>query len=131
MFDFGGFYDIFCLIFERIFVNRKNVIIIGDFNLNMLDNFGNGKKFKDLFLLVGFSNIIKFFIRVIGNLSIVIDLICINNLMKIIFLGVIDICIVDYRFIYLLFKFIKLCNLFLIIKDVKSYKGVKENLKFF
>lgn len=51
--------------------------------------------------------------------------------MKIIFLGVIDICIVDYKFIYLLFKFIKLCNLFLIIKDVKSYKGVKENLKFF
>ena len=40
--DFGGFYDIFRPILERISVNRNNVIITGDFNSNMLDNSGNG-----------------------------------------------------------------------------------------
>ena len=74
--DFGGFYDIFRPILERISVNRNNVIITGDFNSNMLDNSGNGKKFKDLLQLVGFSNIIKSPTRVTGNSSTVIDLIC-------------------------------------------------------
>ena len=77
--DFGGFYDIFRPILERICVNRKNVIITGDFNANMLDNSGNGKKFKDLLQLAGFNNIIKSPTRVTENSSTVIDLICTNN----------------------------------------------------
>ena len=95
--DFGGFYDIFRPILERISVNRKNVIITGDFNSNMLDNSGNGKKFKDLLQLAGFNNIIKSPTRVIENSSTVIDLICTNNPTKIISSGVIDICIADHK----------------------------------
>lgn len=82
--DFGGFYDIFRPILERISVNRKNVIITGDFNSNMLDNSGNGKKFKDLLQLTGFNNIIKSPTRVTENSSTVINLICTNNPPKII-----------------------------------------------
>ena len=129
--DFGGFYDIFRPILERISVNRKNVIITGDFNSNMLDNFGNGKKFKDPLQLAGFNNIIKSPTRVTENSSTVIDLICTNNPTKIISSGVIDICIADHKFIYSSFKLIKSRNPPPNIKDVKCYKGVKENPKPF
>ena len=77
--NFGGFYDIFRPILDRISVNRKNVIITGNFNSNMSDNSGNGKKFKDLLQLVGFNNIIKSPTRVTENSSTVIDSICTNN----------------------------------------------------
>ena len=129
--DFDGFYDIFQPILERISVNRKNVIITGDFNSNMLDNSGNCKKFKDLLQLTGFNNIIKSPTRVTENSSTVIDLICTNNSTKIVSSGVIDICIADHKFIYSSFKLIKSRNPPPIIKDVKSYKGVKENPKPF
>ena len=112
-------------------MNRNNVIITGDFNSNMLDSSGNGKKFKDLLQLDGFNNIIKSPSRVTENSSTVIDLICTNNPMKIISSGVIDICITDHKFIYSSFKLIKSRNPPPIIKDVKSYKGVKENPKPF
>ena len=77
--DFGGFYDIFRPILERISVNRNNVIITGDLNSNMLDSSGNGKKFKDLLQLTeltGFNNIINSPTRVTEYSSTVIDLIC-------------------------------------------------------
>ena len=69
--DFGGFYDIFrpILAIERISVNRNNVIITGDLNSNMLDNSGNGKKFKDLLQLTGFNNIIKTVRRLVITLQ--------------------------------------------------------------
>ena len=57
--DSEGFYDKFLPILERISANRKNVIITGDFNSNMLDNSGNGQKFKDVLQLVNFKNVIK------------------------------------------------------------------------
>ena len=112
-------------------MNRKNVIITGDFNSNMLDNSGNGKKFKDPLQLAGFNNIIKSPTRVTENSSTVIDLICTNNPTKIISSGVIDICIADHKFIYSSFKLIKSRNPPPNIKDVKCYKGVKENPKPF
>ena len=109
-------------------MNRKNGIITGDFNSNMLGNSGNGKKFKDLLQLTGFNNIIKSPIRVTENSSTVI---CTNNPTKIISSGVIHICIADHKFIYSSFKLIKSRNPPPIIKDVKSYKGMKENPKPF
>ena len=78
--DSEGFYDKFLPILERISANRKNVIITGDFNSNMLDNSGNGKKFKDVLQLVNFKNVIKNPTRVTEHSSTIIDLICINNM---------------------------------------------------
>ena len=118
--DFGGFYDLFRAILERISVNRKNVIITGDFNSNMLDNPGNGKKFKDLLQLTGSINIIKSPTSVTENSSTVIDLICTNNSTKIISSSVIDICIADHKFIYSSFKLIKSRNPLPIIKEARS-----------
>lgn len=41
--------------FLRNLCEQKNVIITGDFNSNMLDNSGKGKKFKDVLQLVNFK----------------------------------------------------------------------------
>ena len=105
--DSEGFYDKFLPILERISANRKNVIITGDFNSNMLDNSGNGKKFKDVLQLVNFKNVIKNPTRVTEHSSTIIDLICTNNMPKVNSAGVIDFCIADHKFIYISFKLAK------------------------
>ena len=46
--DFEDFYDKYLPILVRISVNRKKVIITGDFNSNMQDNSWNGKKFRNI-----------------------------------------------------------------------------------
>lgn len=79
--------------------------------------------------LTGFNNIIKSPTRVTENSSSVIDSMCTNNPTKIISSGVIDICITDQKFTYSSFKLIESRNPPPNIKDVKSYKAVKENPK--
>ena len=127
--DSEGFYDKFLPILERISANRKNVIITGDFNSNMLDNSGNGKKFKDVLQLVNFKNVIKNPTRVTEHSSTIIDLICTNNMPKVNSAGVIDFCIADHKFIYISFKLAKSRNSPPVIKQVKNFKGVKEDPK--
>lgn len=127
--DSEGFYDKFLPILERISANRKNVIITGDFNSNMLDNSGNGKKFKDVLQLVNFKNVIKNPTRVTEHSSTIIDLICTNNMPKVNSAGVIDFCIADHKFIYISFKLAKSRNSLPVIKQVKNFKGVKEDPK--
>ena len=45
--------------------------------------------------------------------------------------GVIDFCIADHKFIYISFKLAKSCNSPPVIKQVKNFKGVKEDPKSF
>ena len=95
--DFRGFYDKFRPILERISMTRKNVIITGDFNSNMLDDSGNGKKLKDILQLAGFKNVVKKPTRVTEHSSTIINLICTNNIQKVNSAGVIDFCIADHK----------------------------------
>ena len=88
--DFGGFYDIFPPILERISVNRNNVIFTGDLNSNMLDS--SKTYFNCLVLTTSLSPPPENCI-IPENSSTVIDLICTNNPTKIISSGVIYICI--------------------------------------
>ena len=44
---------------DKISSSRKNVIIIGDLNSDMLVNSGNGKKLKDILQAANFRNVIK------------------------------------------------------------------------
>ena len=56
--DFEDFYDKYLPILVRISVDRKNVIITGDFNSNMQDNSRNGKKFRNILKRVHLKQLI-------------------------------------------------------------------------
>lgn len=59
-----------------------------------------------------------------------IDLILIINILKVLKFDVIEYCIVDYKFIYVIYK-LKIRNLKFFIKYVYNFKNVLENLKDF
>ena len=94
-----------------------------------MHNSGNGKKFRNLLQLANFKNVIKNPTRITEHSSTIIDLICTNNTPKVNSAGVIDFGITDHKFINISFKLVKSRNPPPVIKQVKNFKGVKENPK--
>lgn len=81
-------------------MTRRNVVIAGDFNSDLLTPTGNGTKLQRILQSFNFRNIIKAPTRTSEHSNTLIDLILTNNTPKVSSSDVINYCIADHKFIY-------------------------------
>ena len=105
-------------------------MIAGDFNSDQLAPNGNGAKFKRILQSYNFCNIIKAPTRTSAHSNTLIDLILTINTSKVSKSDVIDYCIADHKFIYVIYK-LKIRNPKPFVKYVHNFKNVLENPKDF
>ena len=104
-------------------MTRRNVVIAGDFNSNMLYRTGNSNKLKRIFQSFNFRNIIKAPTRTSEHSNTLIDLILTNDISKVSSSDVINYCIADHKFISLVCK-LKTRNPKPIVKYIQNFKNV-------
>ena len=125
---YDDFFDKFNLTLERIWRSRKNVIITGDFDANLLLNSdAYGKKLRQIMNYYSYTNLIKKPSRTTETTNIVLDLILVNNLSKVKFANVMDFAIADHKFIYAVYDLIPKKQNPLILK-FQSFKREKSCL---
>ena len=107
-------------------MTRRNVVIAGDFNSDMLSRSGNGTKLKRIFQSFNFCNIIKAPTRTSEHSNSLLDLILTNNISKVSSSAVIDYCIADHKFTYVVYK-LKTRNPKPDVKYVQNFKNVMKN----
>lgn len=108
-------------------MTRRNVVIAGDFNSDLLTPTGNGTKLKRILQSFNFRNIIKAPTRTSEHSNTLIDLIVTNNFSKVsISSDVINYCIADHKFIYVVYK-LKIRNPKPFVKYAQNFKNVMEN----
>ena len=128
--DVTSFFDEFNQVLSTIWMSRRNVVIAGDFNSDQLATNGNGAKFKRILQSYNFCNIIKAPTRTSAHSNTLIDLILTINTSKVSKSDVIEYCIADHKFIYVIYK-LKIRNPKPFIKYVHNFKNVLENPKDF
>lgn len=101
-------------------------MIAGDFNSDQVAPNGNGAKFKRILQSYNFCNIIKAPTRISAHSNTLIDLILTINTSKVSMSDVIDYCIADHKFIYVIYK-LKTRNPKPFVKYVHNFKNVLEN----
>lgn len=99
-FDDYLFYNKFYILFEYFLRNRKNVVIFGDLNLDLIIKGYEGRRLFRIFGSLDFYNVIKDFIRIIVIIFILFDFMIIIDVFKIMLLGMFDLGFFDYCFIY-------------------------------
>lgn len=113
---------------DRIQPTRKNLVIVGDFNSDLIKVNRNeaakptGKKLLRILQSHGCKNLIKKPTRVTQTTKSIIDLIIVNNPSKVMTSGVLDLCIADHKLIYVTLK-LKAKNPGFSIKKVRNYKN--------
>lgn len=101
------FFDKFNLTLERIWRSRKNFIITGDFDANLLLNSdAYGKKLRQIMNYYSYTNLIKKPTRTTETTNILLDLILVSNLSKVKYTNVMDFAIADHKFIYAVYNLI-------------------------
>ena len=123
--DYGVFYNYFKIILEKIWLKRKNVMIMGDFNSDLLSNNDNSRKLSQLLSSFNYKNLIKKPTRVSETSSTLLDLMIVSNPCKILTSGVIDYAIADHKFIYAIYD-LKPRKPNPIIITSQSFKNVNE-----
>lgn len=81
--DVSLFFDKFHRILDKVWMTRRNVVIAGDFNSDLLTPTGNGTKLKRILQSFNFRNIIKAPTRTSEHFNTLIDLILTNNISKV------------------------------------------------
>ena len=128
--DVTSFFDEFNQVLNESWMSRRNVVIAGDFNSDQLAPNGNGAKLKRILQSYNFCNIIKAPIRTSAHSNTLIDLILTINTSKVSKSDVIDYCIADHKFIYVIYK-LKIRNPKPFVKYVHNFNNVLENPKDF
>ena len=128
--DITSFFDKFHQVLSEIWMTRRNVVIAGDFNSDQHAPNGNGAKLKRILQSYNFHNIIKAPTRTSAHSNTLIDLILTINTSKVLRSDVIDYCIADHKFIYVIYK-LKIRNPKPFVKYVHNFKNVLENPKDF
>ena len=124
--DCNIFYDNFRIIIEKVWLKRKNVIITGDFNSDLLSDNGNSRKLIQLLNSFNYKNMIKKPTRTTENTNTLLDLLIVSNSSKIHASGVIDYAIADHKFIYAIYD-LKLKRTNPSIITSQSFKNVDES----
>ena len=124
--DVSLFFDKFHRILDKVWMTRRNVVIAGDFNSDMLSGPGNGTKLKRIFQSFNFCNIIKAPTRTSEHFNTLIDLTLTNNISKVSSSDVINYCIADHKFIYIVYK-LNSRNPKPFVKYVQNFKNVMKN----
>ena len=124
--DVSLFFDKFHQILDKVWMTRRNVVIAGDFNSDMLSRSGNGTKLKRIFQSFNFCNIIQAPTRTSEHSNTLFDLILTNNISKVSSSAVIDYCIADHKFTYVVYK-LKTRNPKPDVKYVQNFKNVMKN----
>ncbi len=125
--DVSTFYEKFQVVLENIWATRKNILITGDFNSDMLLRNQSevekylGKKLKNILGNFGLKNVIKSPTRITDTTKTIIDLIIVSDLTKLQCSGVLDYQIADHKFVYAVLKLRKK-NMRPAIRTVKNYK---------
>ena len=104
--DNGAFFDAFNKVLEKVWMKRKNILLLGDFNSDFLfrgktkEQIANGKRLKRIFSAYGLKNIVKEATRISETTQTLIDLIALSDISKITSHGVAHLGISDHSFIY-------------------------------
>ena len=104
--DNAAFFDAFNKVLEKVWVKRKNIVLLGDFNNDFLfrgktkEQIANGKRLKQIFSAYGLKNIVKKVTRISETTQTLIDLIAVSDTSKITSHGVAHLGISDHSFIY-------------------------------
>ena len=104
--DNGAFFDAFNKVLEKVWVKRKNILLLGDYNSDFLfrgktkEQIANGKRLKQIFSAYGLKNIVKEATRISETTQTLIDLIAVSDISKITSHGVAHLGISDHSFIY-------------------------------
>ena len=105
----SSFFDSFRDLIANIWLKRKNIIVVGDFNSDMLHKPNNseseyGKRLRRILCSCGLKNIINSPTRVTANSKSLIDLVITNQPSKTQTSGSIDLGISDHHLIFAVFK---------------------------
>lgn len=117
---------------------KKNILIMGDFNSNMLRNtrheaFTNvndsdqGRKLTNVLRKFALTNVIKEPIRVTETTKTLIDLSVISDRPKVVRTGVFDTCIADHRLIYTVLKLSR-TRVPPVIRSVIDWKNCNQDI---
>ena len=128
--DITSFFDKFHQVLSEIWMTRRTVVIAGDFNSDQHAPNGNGAKLKRIFQSYNFHNIIKAPTRTSAHSNTLIDLILTINTSKVSRSDVIDYCIADHKFTYVIYK-VKIRNPKPFVKYVHNFNNVLKNPKVF
>lgn len=100
---YDGFFEKFNLTLKCIWRSRKNVIITGDFNANLLLNSDTyGRKLRQILNCYGYRNIIKKPTHTTETTNTLLDLILVSDPSKVKDADVMDFAIADHKFIYVM-----------------------------
>ncbi|PFX21807.1 hypothetical protein AWC38_SpisGene13715 [Stylophora pistillata] len=102
--DYNNFYDDLKPILERIWLTRKNVIVTGDLNSNILKKDCNGKKILQILRAFNYKNLNKSPTRVKETTSTLLDVVIVSDYSKAHSSGVIDFAIADHKFIFVVYE---------------------------
>ncbi len=129
--DNAVFFDTFNKVLERVWVKKKNILLLGDFNCDFLfrgrtnEQTANGKRLKQIFSAYGLTNIVKEVTRICETTQTLIDLIAVSDISKITAHGVAYLGISDHSFIYANLKMRKEKSK-LVSKTITNYKNSDE-----
>jgi hypothetical protein len=109
--DNNEFYNEFKRILERLWLKRNNMLIMGDFNSDLLktnkDKCHQGKKLEHIIKSFGLTNVIKEPTRIANSSATLLDLILVSNESKITKAGTIDPAISDHKMIFAIVNLIR------------------------
>lgn len=129
--DNNEFYYDFKQTLDRIWLKRNNILVMGDFNSDLMKTKANnavshqGKHLKRIIESVGLTNIITEPIRIGKSSETLLDLILVSNISKIQKAGTYDLAISDHKLIYTVVKLTRNKEL-PEIRTVKNYKSVNK-----
>ena len=128
--DNNAFYNDFKRILEQLWLKRKNMLITGDFNSDLLktnkDRDYQGKKLVNITRSFGLTNVIKDPTRISKTSETLLDLIIVTNEPKIRKAGTLDPALSDHKLIYAIVQ-LKRRKERPVIKIAKNYKNVDKN----
>ena len=102
---YDGFFGNFNSTLERIWRTRKNVLITGDFNANLLLNSDiYAKKMRQIMNYYSYRNLIKKPTRTTETTNTLLDLILVSDSSKVRDADVLDFAIADHKFIYAVYN---------------------------
>jgi hypothetical protein len=105
----SSFFNNFTNVLESIWLRRKNIILLGDFNADMLKGSSNtesqyGKRLKRIISSFGLKNIISCPTRITPTSKSLIDLVITNQPAKVKTSGAIDLGISDHHLVFAVLK---------------------------
>ena len=126
---YDGFFGHFNSTLECIWRTRKNVLITGDFNANLLLNSDiYGKKIRQIMNYYSYTNLIKKPTHTTETTNTLLDLILVSDSSKVRDADVLDFNIADHKFIYAVYnltskkqKSFKITNLDQLKKDIEDF----------